>query len=516
MTAGREPRGTRRERIVHGHRAQPHHARNGPHRHRCRTHPGQGGGPATRRSGPLVAPPPDRSRHRQGAAAAGGRPARGRRRIPHARGAVPGDQHPHLRHFLDAAHGGRRSIPVLAGCRGAAERGGDGQGLTLPVGHGAHRFPKAQPPLRRFPRRVHHRRHGRRGARPAEGRLDQRHRLPRRRRLLGGDRDQGAGRLDGGRARRPLHGRLREQGGFHVRVRQPTSGGARPRDHGRGGDRVLSVHPVLADGRRLAVYMTASLPVALAGTALLAQSRNALPPAPAALIAFPLSVAATLLLLPVWYLCRALPVYETSLSRLVLTHAGGALLTGLAARYLGGSVARLASSTRPGAGIESSYEAQSAGVMAAGALVYLLAVSFHYVLLGVEATRRAEQHSMELSILAREAELRAPPAHQRGESVRSRRAAAARSGSRAHQRPPPPARGLRRPRAVRGRAWRGLLPGGDLDARGDGRVIRVLIVDDEAPARAILREMLSAEPDVEVLGEAATGLEAVKTAAELK
>jgi two-component system, LytTR family, response regulator len=47
-------------------------------------------------------------------------------------------------------------------------------------------------------------------------------------------------------------------------------------------------------------------------------------------------------------------------------------------------------------------------------------------------------------------------------------------------------------------------------------VIRVLIVDDEAPARAILREMLSAEADVEILGEAATGLEAVKTAGELK
>jgi two-component system LytT family response regulator len=47
-------------------------------------------------------------------------------------------------------------------------------------------------------------------------------------------------------------------------------------------------------------------------------------------------------------------------------------------------------------------------------------------------------------------------------------------------------------------------------------VIRVLIVDDEAPARALLREMLAAEPDVEILGEAATGLEAVKAAAELK
>jgi two-component system LytT family response regulator len=47
-------------------------------------------------------------------------------------------------------------------------------------------------------------------------------------------------------------------------------------------------------------------------------------------------------------------------------------------------------------------------------------------------------------------------------------------------------------------------------------MIRVLIVDDEAPARALLREMLAAEPDVEILGEAATGLEAVKAAAELE
>jgi two-component system LytT family response regulator len=47
-------------------------------------------------------------------------------------------------------------------------------------------------------------------------------------------------------------------------------------------------------------------------------------------------------------------------------------------------------------------------------------------------------------------------------------------------------------------------------------VIQVLIVDDEAPARALLREMLAAEPDVVILGEAATGLEAVKAAGELK
>src|SRR5262249_59809354 len=101
------------------------------------------------------------------------------------------------------------------------------------------------------------------------------------------------------------------------------------------------------------------------------------------------------------------PVTEPSLSRLVLARAGGALLTALAGTYLGRVVARVVGSLGFGPGIEAAYAARSAGVLAAGALVYLLAVFFHYALLGVDATRRAEQRSMELSILAREAELKA-------------------------------------------------------------------------------------------------------------
>src|SRR5262249_1812731 len=73
---------------------------------------------------------------------------------------------------------------------------------------------------------------------------------------------------------------------------------------------------------------------------------------------------------------------------------------------LGAVLARRAATARPGAGIEASYQAQWAGVLAAGALVYLLAVSFHYVPLGVDATRRAEQQTTELQGLARGAELR--------------------------------------------------------------------------------------------------------------
>jgi two-component system LytT family response regulator len=46
--------------------------------------------------------------------------------------------------------------------------------------------------------------------------------------------------------------------------------------------------------------------------------------------------------------------------------------------------------------------------------------------------------------------------------------------------------------------------------------MRVLIVDDEAPARARLRQLLAAHPDVEVLGEAETGVQAMEMAVETK
>ena len=46
--------------------------------------------------------------------------------------------------------------------------------------------------------------------------------------------------------------------------------------------------------------------------------------------------------------------------------------------------------------------------------------------------------------------------------------------------------------------------------------IRVLIVDDEEPARALLAELLGRAPGVEVVGECANGFDAVRAAAERK
>jgi len=46
------------------------------------------------------------------------------------------------------------------------------------------------------------------------------------------------------------------------------------------------------------------------------------------------------------------------------------------------------------------------------------------------------------------------------------------------------------------------------------RVLRTLVVDDEAPARALLREYLGAHDDIAVVGECANGFDAVKAVPE--
>ena len=52
------------------------------------------------------------------------------------------------------------------------------------------------------------------------------------------------------------------------------------------------------------------------------------------------------------------------------------------------------------------------------------------------------------------------------------------------------------------------------DPNASAHPLRVLIVDDEAPARALLREYLSAHSDIEIAGECTNGFEAVKVIGE--
>jgi DNA-binding NarL/FixJ family response regulator len=54
------------------------------------------------------------------------------------------------------------------------------------------------------------------------------------------------------------------------------------------------------------------------------------------------------------------------------------------------------------------------------------------------------------------------------------------------------------------------------NSHSDGSFIRVLLVDDNGPFRRFVREALGEMPDIQIVGEAIDGLEAVRKAQELK
>jgi hypothetical protein len=167
------------------------------------------------------------------------------------------------------------------------------------------------------------------------------------------------------------------------------------------------VHPVLSDRRRFLAYAASSLPLAVAVAGLLTRPPDPLAPSLAAAIAAPLALVLLALLLPAWYLCRTLPVGETTLPRLAATHGTSAFATSLVWVYVGAQAARLLAAALPAADLPQLYRAHFGPLVTGGAGLYLLAASFYYVVLAVEGRRRAEQRSLELAVLAREAELKA-------------------------------------------------------------------------------------------------------------
>jgi sensor histidine kinase YesM len=149
--------------------------------------------------------------------------------------------------------------------------------------------------------------------------------------------------------------------------------------------------------------------VAAATGAWLARGSHPLTLGAAAGLAVPLAIVALVLLIPVRYVCQALPLGRASLSRLLVTHGLGALVLSSAWVSLGAGLARFVASMGPETepGLSVRYHEHAPGLLAGGALLYLLSAFFHYMLLAVEASRRAEKQSLEMAVLAREAEIKA-------------------------------------------------------------------------------------------------------------
>ena len=166
------------------------------------------------------------------------------------------------------------------------------------------------------------------------------------------------------------------------------------------------MHPILAQRDRLAIYMAAWLPVAAMLAGMLVVSSGS-PWQEAVALAIPLLLIYAFLCLAAWYPCRALPLRGTSGTKALVTH----LLTAVVSAFLWSTIAmglaRVFDRNGIFPGVENRIHGQLGLLIAAGVLLYLLAVAAHYLVVALEASGKAERRALRAEIEAREAELRA-------------------------------------------------------------------------------------------------------------
>src|SRR5205823_4515247 len=164
------------------------------------------------------------------------------------------------------------------------------------------------------------------------------------------------------------------------------------------------VHPILDDRRRLAIYLLAWLLIGLLLVSGLSGDNAWLT---AATFFLPLVLVYSFVSLSSWYVCRAFPIDGRSgVPRVVAVHVAVAALAS-AIWVVIAAAWTTAIDSLTGLDTGRLYAEQRALLFVVGALMFWLATVFHYLLIAVEASREAQTRALELSLLAREAELKA-------------------------------------------------------------------------------------------------------------
>ena len=165
------------------------------------------------------------------------------------------------------------------------------------------------------------------------------------------------------------------------------------------------MHPILGSPRRLGIYLLAWVLVALLLTAGLRQETAWLT---TAAFFLPVSVLYAFVTLSAWYVCRAFPLGEKArASNVLVAHVVAGALGGVIFVGMGGAWARAVDRLSGTGDVAALYSDQQLLLLIVGALLFWLAAVFHYLLIAFEISREAETRALELSLLAREAELKA-------------------------------------------------------------------------------------------------------------
>ncbi len=166
------------------------------------------------------------------------------------------------------------------------------------------------------------------------------------------------------------------------------------------------MHPLFSRWRQLGLYLLAWVPLAGILDYLLTRP-GGLSWREAPILTVPLCAIYSLVCLLAWYPCRALPLEKSGFGKLALSHgARAAILSVIWVEMAKG----LAIALRRWMGFNRLDErlAQFFPILwVTGVLLYLMSVTFHYVILAEESSREAQERALQARVLARDAELKA-------------------------------------------------------------------------------------------------------------
>jgi len=166
------------------------------------------------------------------------------------------------------------------------------------------------------------------------------------------------------------------------------------------------MHPLLNRPRQLGLYLLAWAP--LAGILVYLLSRpGGLTLSEAAALALPLSLAYAFVCLSAWYVCRALPLERSGFGKLALVHLTDSALASVIWVQMAKGLAVALVRWGRFAGLDQHLVKHIPLLWGTGVLLYLLSVTFYYVLLAEQASREAQERALEARVLARDAELKA-------------------------------------------------------------------------------------------------------------
>jgi two-component sensor histidine kinase len=160
------------------------------------------------------------------------------------------------------------------------------------------------------------------------------------------------------------------------------------------------MHPILASGRRLVLYLLAWLPVLALLVYVGGAAGGGIAWRDTALVLAPVCFVYAFVCLSPWYVCRAIPLRPASMTHAVITCcAAAAVCSAFFVACARAAAYAFAAQPPP--------EGRLPLLFGMGVLLYLLSTGLHYAALANLEQREAERRAAEARTLARESELQA-------------------------------------------------------------------------------------------------------------